>query len=70
MKAIKDLPIKTGDALTGLDAAALKKELQASKKQLYTMKMKLALGELKQTHLVRYMRRYIAHLSTLINLKR
>lgn len=43
MKAIKDLPLKTGEALTGLDTQDLKKELQASKKQLYTMKMKLAL---------------------------
>jgi ribosomal protein L29 len=70
MKAIKELPIKSSDVLTQLDIPALKKELQASKKYLYTMKMKLALGELKQTHLVRYMRRYTAHLATLINLKR
>ena len=70
MKAIKDLPLKTGEALTGLDTQDLKKELQASKKQLYTMKMKLALWELKQTHLVRYMRKHVAYVSTLINQKR
>ncbi len=70
MKAIKDLPLKNNETLTQMDIPALKKELQASKKQLFTLKMKLALWELKQTHLVRYMRRYVAYVSTLINLKR
>jgi len=43
MKAIKDLPLKNNETLTQMDIPALKKELQASKKQLFTLKMKLAL---------------------------
>ncbi|MCH8518560.1 50S ribosomal protein L29 [Candidatus Gracilibacteria bacterium] len=70
MKPIKELQLKADDTLTQMDSAGLKQELNDSKKRLYTMTMKLALGELKQTHLMKPMRRYVAYLHTLINLKR
>ncbi len=57
--------MKTSDALKKLSAEKLSQEIKDSQKELYTMKMKLALGELKQPHLIKYLRRYIASLNTL-----
>jgi len=70
MKTLQELQLKKDDALIKLDEAALKKELTESQKRLYTMRMKLALWELKQTHLMKTMRRYVAKIHTLISLKR
>ena len=65
MKAIKDLNMKSKDALVKLSAEKLTEELKVSQKTLYTMNMKLVAGEQKQTHLIKVMRRYIAALKTL-----
>ena len=65
MKAIKDLNMKTKDALLKLSAEKLAEEIKSSQKTLYTMSMKLVSGEQKQTHLIKVMRRYIATLKTL-----
>lgn len=67
MKEIKDLKMKTSEALSKLTAEKLVEEIKTSEKTLYTMRMKLSVGELKQTHLVKAMRRYIAGLKTLLN---
>ena len=69
MKQIKELQLIARDSLIKMDQTELKKELNKSKKRLYTLSMKLALWELKQTHLIKPMRRYVAWLHTLINLK-
>jgi len=61
MKEIKDL--------RKLEVADLKKELVDAQKKLYELTMKLELNELKQTHLVRPLRRYIAVINTVMNEK-
>lgn len=65
MKEIKDLKMKSKEAVKKLSAEKLIEEIKASEKTLYTMKMKLAIGEQKQTHLMKALRRYIASLKTL-----
>jgi ribosomal protein L29 len=65
MKTLKDLNIKTLEALRKLSTEKLNDELKASQKTLYTMNMKLVAGEQKQTHVIKAMRRYIASLKTL-----
>lgn len=69
MKEIKDLKMKTSDALEKLSPEKLTEEVKGAEKILYTLNMKLAMGELKQTHLVKVMRRYIASLKTLLGKK-
>lgn len=61
MKEIKDL--------RKLEISDLKKELVDSEKKLYELTMKLELNELKQTHLVKQLRRYVAVLNTVMNEK-
>ncbi len=70
MKEIKDLKMKSADALSKLSADKLTGEVKGAEKVLYTLRMKLAMGEQKQTHLVKAMRRYIASLKTLLNQKK
>ncbi len=67
MKEIKDLKMKSSDALKKLTAEKLKEEIKTAEKMLFTMRMKLTVGELKQTHLMKAMRRYVASLKTLLN---
>ena len=66
MKEIKDLKMKKTADLAKLSAEKLTVEIKESEKTLYTMKIKMAVGELKQTHLVKAMRRYIASMKTLL----
>lgn len=67
MKEIKDLKMKSSEALNKLSADKLTEEVKGAEKLLFTLKMKLAVGELKQTHLVKALRRYIASVKTLLN---
>lgn len=69
MKEIKDLNMKAQDALNALDVEKLVWEVKQSEKLLYTLRMKLAVGEQKQTHLIKALRRYIASLKTMIHAK-
>ncbi len=64
MKEIKDLKMQKVAALEKMDANALTQELKSAEKNMYVLKMKLAMGELKQTHLVKILRRYIAIIHT------
>lgn len=66
MKELKDLWIKKHEVLQKMSQNELMKEARESEKKMYTMKMKLAVWELKQTHLMKHMRRYIAVLHTLL----
>ncbi len=68
MKEIKDLKMKSSDALKKLSADKVTEEIKGAEKMLYTLKMKLSVGEVKQTHLVKALRRYIASLKTLANI--
>lgn len=61
MKEIKDL--------RKLEVSELNKEVIDSQKKIYELSMKLELNELKQTHLIKPLRRYIAALKTVINEK-
>lgn len=66
MKEVKDLHVKSNPDLRKLSAEKLHEELEASQRRLYTLKMKLANGEQKQTHLIKVLRRYVAILHTLV----
>lgn len=67
MKEIKDLNLKELSKLNEMDEKALKAELSASSKNLYTLTMKKELGEQKQTHLIKSLRKYIAQVNTVAN---
>ena len=61
---MKELKLKSSKEIDALDEKGLKAEITTSAKKLFEMKMKKELNELKQTHLVKPMRRYIAVLKT------
>jgi ribosomal protein L29 len=65
MKELKDLNLKSKDALKNLSAEKLKEELNTAQRNLYVMKMKNVVGEQKQTHLIKPLRRYVASVKTL-----
>lgn len=66
MKEKKDLKMKDVNGLRELTLDNLKKELKDAQVKLFTLKMKLKTDELKQTHLVKFLRRYIARLKVII----
>lgn len=65
MKELKDLKLKDAKKLKDLDGKKLKEELQGATKKMFELKGKLQINELKQTHLVKFLRKYIAQLRTL-----
>ncbi|MBT3727576.1 50S ribosomal protein L29 [bacterium] len=69
MKEIKDLKLKELNKLNELNEKDLKTELVTASKNLYVLKMQKQLGELKQTHLIKAVRRYIAQVNTIATSK-
>ncbi len=69
MKEIKNLGLKNLEQLRKLPKADLEKELESSSKNLYVLKMKAKLGEQKQTHHIKALRRYVARVKTIANSK-
>lgn len=69
MKEIKDLKLQEIGKLRELSDKDLKAELIKSSKVLFTLRMKKELGELKQTHLIKALRRYAAQLRTVATSK-
>jgi len=69
MKEIKDLNLKELKKLNELDEKGLKSELSTSSKNLYVLSMKKEVWELKQTHLIKALRRYVAQIKTVANSK-
>jgi len=69
MKEIKDLKLQDLKKLSSLNEKDLKAELVSSSKNLFTLRMKKQLGELKQTHLIKTLRRYIAQIKTVATSK-
>lgn len=69
MKEIKDLKLQELGKLIELNEKDLKAELTKSSKSLFALKMKKELGELKQTHLIKALRRYIAQIYTVATSK-
>lgn len=67
MKEIKDLKLKSLDAVKKLAADKLAEEVKNAEKTLFTLRMKLRVGELKQTHLVKFLKKYIAQVKTVAN---
>lgn len=64
MKELKDLKLMDNSKLLDLSADELKVELVKSEKNLFILRMKKQTGELKQTHLMKPLRRYIAKIKT------
>jgi ribosomal protein L29 len=58
--------IKTLEELKTLDRTSLQAELQTARRDLYVLTMKKELGELKQSHLMKKGRKYIAQISTFL----
>lgn len=69
MKEIKDLKLKALKDLNAMEVVDLKKELVSAKKTMFELNMKLELNELKQTHLIKALRRYIAVINTIASWK-
>lgn len=67
MKELKDLKLKEISKLKELSKVDLSKELRSSMKQLFVLRMKKEKGELKQTHLITFLRKYVARVKTLEN---
>lgn len=69
MKELKDLKLKNISDLREMEEKALKTELKKSSENLFVLRMKKDLGEIKQTHLIRTQRKYIARMKTVANSK-
>ncbi|MDR2641000.1 MAG: 50S ribosomal protein L29 [Candidatus Peribacteria bacterium] len=69
MKNVKELKLKELKSLKEMEIKALKEELEVSAKNLYVLNMKKTLGEQKQTHLIKVLKRYIAQIKTIASLK-
>jgi len=69
MKQLKDLNLKENSKLNSLDKKELNEEITLSMKNLFVLRMKKEKGELKQTHLIKFLRRYIARVKTIANMK-
>ena len=64
MKELKDLKLIDNAKLKDLSKDKLKVEIVKSEKNLFILRMKKQTGELKQTHLMKPLRRYIAKIKT------
>jgi len=62
---MKELNFKSTIDLKKLDNKSLKEELTLRSKKLYEFSMKKSLWELKKTHLIKALRRYIATINTI-----
>jgi large subunit ribosomal protein L29 len=69
MKEIKDLKLKELGKLIELNDKELRAELTRSSKELFSLRMKKEVGELKQTHLIKTLRRYVAQIKTVATTK-
>lgn len=69
MKELKDLKILEIKKVNDLKDSDLQAELKRASKALFVLTMRLKVGELKQTHLIKILRRYIAQLNTVATSK-
>ena len=67
MKELKDLKLLENAKLVTLSKSDLLKEITRSAKNLFVLRMKKESWELKQTHIIKFLRRYIAKLNTMVN---
>jgi ribosomal protein L29 len=69
MKELKDLKLLEIKKINDLSIGDLQAEIKKASKDLFVLTMRLKVGELKQTHLIRILRRYIAQLNTVATSK-
>lgn len=69
MKELKDLKLKQKSELKSLDAIKMKEEVVRVEKEYFVLRMKKNVGELKQAHLMKSLRRYAAMVRTLASEK-
>ena len=69
MKELKDLNLIDSSKLNALDESKISVELKDAEKKLFALKMKLNAWELKQTHLISFLKKYIAKIRTIANAK-
>jgi ribosomal protein L29 len=65
-KAAVATELKSLSDLKTLDRSDLARELESARRELYILTMKKNLGELKQPHVLKGQRRYIAQISTFL----
>ncbi len=65
-KAAQASELKSLSDLKSLDRTELARELESARRELYILTMKKNLGELKQPHVLKGQRRYIAQISTFL----
>jgi ribosomal protein L29 len=65
-KAVQATELKSLSDLKSLDRTDLARELESARRELYILTMKKNLGELKQPHVLKEQRRYIAQISTFL----
>jgi ribosomal protein L29 len=65
-KAAATTELKSLSDLKALGQADLARELDGARRELYILTMKKNLGELKQSHVLKGQRRYIAQISTFL----
>jgi ribosomal protein L29 len=65
MKELKDLKLLDIEKIMTLSKEKIKEELSKSERNFFILKMKKETRELKQTHLMKFLRRYIARLKTI-----
>ncbi|PID84254.1 50S ribosomal protein L29 [Candidatus Gracilibacteria bacterium] len=66
-KKTKSSNFKPLDILRGMSRDELMTELETTRKELFILRMKKTLGELKQTHHIKLHKKYIAQLSTFLS---
>ncbi len=69
MKELKDLKLLEVSKLREMTSEDLILEEKRASKELFTLTMRLKVGELKQTHLVKIVRRYLAQINTVATSK-
>jgi len=69
MKETKELKLKEMNKIAELSSEEIVSEIKSSEKKMFELHMKLQVNELKQTHLLKVLRKYIARLNTVATSK-
>ncbi len=66
---MKELKTKKEEVLSKMSISEIKSEIKDAEKKMFSLRMKLSLWELKQTHMIKWVRKYIAKMNTLLTAK-
>ncbi len=69
MKELKDLKLLEISKLREMTVVELNEELKRASKNRFSLTMKYGVGELKQTHLIKALTKYIARVNTIAHTK-